>query len=232
AQIARCANFTKTTTHRVLASLRDVNFVVQEPKSRGYRLGPALAQLAMAGTQQEVSAHAQPILHRLAGLCDDTVFVSIPQGNGARCVGRKVGSFPIRTLTLARGDRRPLGVGAGSLALYCVMPEAVRRAVCRQNAEWMAEYGDFNWQTLEAHRREFLDTGYALNRGGIVPGMSAIAVPVAPGKTGAAASLTIAAINERMTSSRIDNELAPLLKREAERLARSLAGLPWGDRDG
>jgi DNA-binding IclR family transcriptional regulator len=223
-EVARVTAFSKTTAHRVLGSLLKAGFVVQEPDTRAYRLGSKLAALGRAAGQHEISALAGSSLERLARLSSDTIFVSIPEGAAAVCVERKVGGFPIRTLTLDRGDRRPLGVGAGSLALYCVMPEAVRRTVCEKNAEWMKEYGDFSWQTLEKSREQFQRDGYALNQENIIQGMSAIAVPVLTRSGRAAAALTIAAINERMTVNRIRNELAPALKLEAKQLAQTLSG--------
>ncbi|HFC04133.1 MAG TPA: IclR family transcriptional regulator [Rhizobiales bacterium] len=223
-EIARITSFSKTTVHRVLASLIDVGFVVREPQSRSYRLGSILAEIGRAAAQQEVSALSGPILRRLAEYSSDTVFMSIPEGSASVCIERMVGSFPIRTLTLDRGDRRPLGVGAGSLALYCVMPEPVRRTVCQQNREWMDEFGDFNWTMLEACRDQYLELGYALNRGGVIPGMSAVAVPVLTRSGRAAAALTIAAINERMTDDRIEAELVPALKQEAKKLSQALSG--------
>jgi len=118
----------------------------------------------------------------------------------------------------------PLLVGAGSMAIYCAMPEAARKRVCQQNANWMKEFGDFSWEKLEHERLDYKQTGYALNRGGIVPGMSAIGVPVLDQTGRVAAALTIAAINERMSSQRIETELAPALKHEAVLLTASLAG--------
>jgi DNA-binding IclR family transcriptional regulator len=68
-------------------------------------------------------------------------------------VARTVGDYPIRTLTLDRGDRRPLGVGAGALALYGAMPASTRAAVSahqrglacririRATRNWSAEGG-------------------------------------------------------------------------------------------
>ncbi len=41
-----------------------------------------------------------------------TVFASVRDAMAAICIGRAIGRFPIRTLTLGVGDRRPLGVGS------------------------------------------------------------------------------------------------------------------------
>lgn len=221
-EVARVTRLSRTSTHRILASLVAVNFVARDPATRVYRLGAALAEIGRAAARQDVGALAAPGLARLAEISQDTVFVSIPEGHMSVCVGRSVGSFPIHTLTLDIGDRRPLGVGAGALALYAGLPDAARAEACRRNAEWMTEFGDYDAAALEALRVETLALGHALNRGRIVAGMNAVAVPVTLGDGSVAAALSVAAIEARMTPERIEGLLLPALRREAATLARRL----------
>ena len=79
--------------------------------------------MGRSALQQDVSGTARPSLQRLAQKTGDTAFASILEGTAAICVAREVGDFPIRTLTLSVGDRRPLGVGAGSLALLASLSD-------------------------------------------------------------------------------------------------------------
>ena len=217
-------SFTKTTTHRVLASLCDVHYVAQDPESRLYRLGIGLATLARKAAHTDLAALAARGMKRLAGLTEDTVFLSVPEGAAAICIAREVGDFPIRTLTLDRGDRRPLGIGAGALALYSAMPQRRRAAIARANIDWLAEYGATP-QKLERLQEETERRGYALNRGGVVPGMSAIGMPVRTGRGRLVAGLAIAAIDDRMSSQRIETLLVPALSREVCELADRLDAL-------
>ena len=63
--------------------------------------------------------------------------------------------------------------------------------------------------------------GYAFNDGGIVAGMSAVAVAI-PGADGIpAAALSIAAISDRMKPERRE-QIASLIKREADLIGRRL----------
>lgn len=220
--------FTKTTTHRVLASLQDVNFVVQDPEDRTYRLGSALATIARRAGHVDLATVAERAMRRLADLSGDTIFLSVPEGGASVCVARHVGAFPIRTLTLDRGDRRPLGVGAGALALYCCLEDGKRAAVAQANVNWLAEYG-FSPQMLEQQRNGFVENGYALNDGGVVPGMSAIAVPVKTPAGRLVGGLAIGAIRDRMTPGRIADVLLPALRSEAKRISDDLGALDKGD---
>ena len=218
--VARTA-FTKTTAHRVLAALHGVHYVVQDPGTLTWRLGSRLGGLARSAAAVDLAGKAGRGMRRLAEVTGDTVFLSVPEGSAAVCVAREVGAYPIRTLTLDRGDRRPLGVGAGALALYCAMPEAVRTAINRTNAAWLAEYG-FDAGRLERARVDYDRRGYALNAGGVVAAMSAVGLPVVTGGGRLVAALAVGAINERMSPDRIETVVMPVLREEAARLAARL----------
>ena len=62
-------------------------------------------------------------MRRLAERTQDTVFLSARDRDEAVCLERVIGDYPIKTLTLSIGDRRPLGVGAGSLALLSALSD-------------------------------------------------------------------------------------------------------------
>jgi len=228
ADISRETGFGKATTHRLIGALVDVGFLYQDDASRRYRLGINAARIGEAARQQELAHRARPVLARLAAATEDTVFASLREGSSAVCVARAVGPFPIRTLTLEEGDRRPLGVGAGSLALLAALPdEAVERAIGR-NAAWLADYPGFDAAVLRSLVARTRRDGYALNEGRIVSGMAAVGVPVLDTEGRPLAALSLAAIAERVGGGRLPGLLADL-RREAALLAAALTGATAGD---
>jgi DNA-binding IclR family transcriptional regulator len=222
ADVVARTSFSKTTAHRVLAALQDVDYVAQDPEARTYRLGARLGALARSAAAIDMAGIAYRGMRRLAEATGDTVFLSVPEGPSAVCVAREVGAYPIRTLTLDRGDRRPLGVGGGALALYCAMPASTRAAVNRANAGWLAEYG-FDAERLERAKAEYDRVGYAMNAGGVVAAMSAVGLPVVTAGGRLAAALAVGAINERMDQARLEQVVLPALREEAARLAARLS---------
>lgn len=210
--------FTKTTTHRVLASLQNMQYVSQDPETRIYRLGHKLAALARTANHMDLASSAERSMKRLASLTEDTIFLSVPEGSASVCIAREVGTFPIRTLTLDCGDRRPLGIGAGALALYCALPNTRREVIGRTNVNWLSEYG-FTPESLEALHDETQQCGYAKNNSGVVQGMSAIGLPVITQSGRLVAGIAIGAINDRMTQKRVETTLIPALRDEVARLS-------------
>ena len=220
--LSRETGFGKATTHRLLAALIDTGFVFQDLATRRYRLGSAFAMLGRQALTQLHAASSQASIDQLAQSTEDTVFAQVPEGSAAVCIARATGGFPIRTLTLNVGDRRPLGVGAGSLALLSAMPDDQIDKVLERNQRWLK---DFPAHTVAVIRKLVAETrskGFAFNTGRIVSGMHAVGVPVLDGDGHPVASLSIAAITERMSTARAEKLVASLQK-EALLLSKRLA---------
>jgi DNA-binding IclR family transcriptional regulator len=161
---------------------------------------------------------ARVSLIRLAGKSGDTAFASVNEGTAAICVAREVGEFPIRTLTLSVGDRRPLGVGAGSLALLAALADDVIDKTLMRNEAWLKDFQGFSAGRLRRLVERTRKDGFAFNEGGIVPGMNAIGIAVVDEHGLPLAALSVAAIKDRMSKSRI-SELVDLLGVESRSLA-------------
>lgn len=223
--ISRLSGFGKGTTHRLLSALVEAGFAFQEPTTRRYRLGAGLALLARIGQQHDVGAVAAPSLLRLAEITSDTVYASVREGSTAVCVGREIGSFPIRTLSLNVGDRRPLGVGSGSLALLAFLPDDEIEIALEHNEAWFRDYEGHDIAYVRKAVAKSRRNGFAFVDGRIIPGMNAMGVPVHDNTGKVVAALSLAAIVDRVSGDRVA-ELASVLKKEAIRLGHALSATP------
>jgi DNA-binding IclR family transcriptional regulator len=219
--IAGAADLSKPTAHRLLAAMCRAGFTYQELPSRRYCLGITARMLGATAQRHHISAYSSAALTRLAASSSDTVFCSIVEGTAAVCIGRALGDFQIRTLTLDIGDRRPLGVGAGSLALLAALPDEEVVEVGRRNDVWLRDYPGFSPGHLLSLVARTRADGYAFNDHGVVPQMTGVAVAVNRPDGRPVAALSIAAINERMSASRVQT-LIGSLRDEAEMLERLL----------
>lgn len=221
ADVTELAGLGKATAHRLLGALVDVGYVEYDESSKRYRLGYALFALGASARRFHVVDLARPALVRLAAATGDTIYLSVRDGDEALCVDRCTGSFPIRTLTLDIGDRRPLGIGAGSLALLAFEPDEEVTRILRRNVDARRDFAAFDDAGLREMVADARRLGYAYNDGRIVSAMAALGVPVRDGEGRVLAALSVAAIRERMTAARVA-ELAELLKEEAGELGRVL----------
>ncbi len=219
--LAEATGLHKATAYRILATLIGEGLVEQD-QGRRYHLGAETWVLGMAAAPRfDIRQLAAPALDRISEATGDTVFLSIQSNLEAICIDRREGSFPIRTLTLEIGSRRPLGVGAGSLALLAFLSDEEIERTIAANAKRLARYPRLGPDDINILVAEARANGHSFNDGRIVSGMSAVGVPVFGYRDRPTAALSCAAISNRMEQDRRATIVALLLE-EAEAIARQL----------
>lgn len=223
-EIVAQSGLTKPTVHRMLRALERNGFVEQNPATRLYHLGPEAFVLGVLATERfGIHRAAAGALARLSAASQDTVFLSVRRDSHAVCLERQEGSFPIKTHVLNAGDRHPLGIGAGSLAILSAMDDAEVEAVLEQNAaEMAASYPTFSPELLRDEVAVTRGQGFAFNPGRLLAGSWAVGVAVLDAGGSCLGALSISAIESRLGEDR-RTELAALLKDEAQRLSQRLA---------
>lgn len=215
-QLVEQCNLSKPTARRMLLALVRAGLLDQDQKSRRYYIGPEIYVLGtLASARFGIHSISLRSLVRLSQETGDTAFLSVPRDVYSICVHREEGPYPIRIHALHAGDRHPLGVGAGSLALLAALPDRDVEEILAANSDIMAQkYPSISPDML---RRMVLETrarGYALNPGLILSDSWAIGVAI-PGSDGRpVGALSIAAIESRLNDKR-QRELVPLLQKEA-----------------
>ncbi len=222
AHLADATKLSKPTAHRLLTGLRHLGLVDYEEKTRLFYPGVKLYRMGLAAAVRfDITQLAQPGMQRLAAQTGDTVYLSLRSGDDAMCAARQVGAFPIRTLTLEVGDHRPLGLGAGSLALLAALPDDEVETAISRNAGKLAPHANFDpvslWNLVRRTRKD----GYSLNEGLMLPEMAAVGHVVRDPSGKAAAALSVATIKSRMEPARRESIVA-LLAREARLLEEAL----------
>ncbi len=212
--IAVATGLDKATALRLLEVLSRDGFITRDAQTKCYALGPELLGLGAAALAQfDPRAVVRPSLLRLAGEFEDTAILSVPSGVESLCVDLELGSFPIRANYLEVGSRRPLGVGAGSLALLAWSPEPEREAAMPQVEARLGRHPRISRSLLEAHMSQARLQGYAVLLDVVVDRMGGIAVPLMGPDGRPVGAISIAALSDRISSR--EAALAQSLKREA-----------------
>jgi DNA-binding IclR family transcriptional regulator len=146
----------------------------------------------------------------------------VPSGNDAVCLHRELGAFPIRNLALTVGQRYPLGVSAGGLALLAAMPDDEVERIITANARICSErYPAFTRELLLEVVERTRSRGYATVEGLIVPGSWGIGVVVPDNQGRPLAAISIAAITSRVEPPR-QHELVRMMDAERDRLCQAI----------
>ncbi len=158
-------------------------------------------------------ALARPSLQRLVDAFQDTSVFSMLSGPESLCVDVLSGSFPIRVRYVEVGTRRPLGVGAGGLAMLAMMPQEERAPVL-PNAARLAKFPRFTPESVKALVEETKARGYSLLVDTILDDAAAIGVAVRGRDGRPLGAFSISAISKRVLT-RV-HLLAAALQREAD----------------
>jgi DNA-binding IclR family transcriptional regulator len=212
--IAAAAGLDKATALRLLDVLARDGFVVRDADSKQYSLGSELFMLGAAALARfDPRPAVRPSLLRLANTFEDTVILSLPSGAESICVDVEEGRFPIRANYLQVGSRRPLGVGAGSLALLAWMSDPEVEAVMPAIAARLDRYPRITTSLLARQVAEARRRGYVVLLDVVIERMGGIAVPILGRDGRPVAALSVAALSDRITER--ERLLAVALKREA-----------------
>ncbi|MBW3097173.1 IclR family transcriptional regulator [Pseudohoeflea coraliihabitans] len=209
---------TRATAHRLLQALVATRLLEQDTVASRYFLGVWLIHLSEQASErfglERLTLQSRARLSERTG---DTIFLTTRIGASMICSARTEGSFPVKVLTLEVGSTRPLGVGAGGLAIMAFLSEAEQKLVLKACAD---QYSRFNLDRdrVAALCAEARKHGYSIDRNIVLPGVTGVGIPLRGPDGEIVASLSIAAISERMTEDRIE-EVGALLKEEAETLA-------------
>ncbi|HZQ60400.1 MAG TPA: IclR family transcriptional regulator C-terminal domain-containing protein, partial [Casimicrobiaceae bacterium] len=152
----------------------------------------------------------------------DSVFLVVRSGFDSVCIERIEGSYPITARTLDVGGRRPLGSGAGSLAILINLPEPEMERVIEVNTPRFREFGHLTLERLRSAIRISRRVGYAVNDEDVLANVGAIGMPLRLGQTGTPyAAVSIAGIASRFAGRRRE-ELAQSLAKELHTLEKKV----------
>lgn len=215
---------TKPTAHRLLASLVSHGLAQQDRETRQYLLGPALASLRAPRAQARIDLAqlCTSSVFRLAEESGDTVFVMGRDQLDTVCLARESGSYPIRAITVEVGTRRPLGVGAGGVAILGTLPSAEARRIVASLARRLAAQPHTSGAQILRGSDTARKLGYALSDEQVAKGVRGVAVSLRDAGGEPVGALGIAAISERLRTARI-GELVDLLRRERALVETELA---------
>src|SRR5512140_674999 len=150
-EVVQHAHLERSTARRILKCLVAEGLVTQDEESRRYFLGPLVFELGLAAAPRfNLVDICRPSLQRIAEKSGDTVFLTVRSGYDSVCLDRHEGSFPIKALMMEPGTRRPLGAGAGGLALLMLLPDEVVKEIVAANA---VRFGTYNRLTLPSFMR-------------------------------------------------------------------------------
>jgi DNA-binding IclR family transcriptional regulator len=177
AEICERTGYPRSTTHRLLASMKEVGFLDQDRQRDRYRLGLKLFEFGnIVLANMDLHREARPYVEQLSRVTGHLVHLAVFDGGRAVVIHRvdplPEGAVPV---TLEQAPVHCTGVGKAILAFQ---PEAVIEQVIGQGLRRYTEATI----TDPVHLREELSAirqkGYAIDNGEHQPGIRCIGAPI------------------------------------------------------
>ncbi|WP_454691431.1 IclR family transcriptional regulator [Achromobacter aloeverae] len=221
-EIATRAALPHPSAHRVLRQLVQEGLADHHAETRRYRLGPLAFELGVASSMMyDIRDLCEPAMAALAQQTEDTIYLVVRSGFDAVCMHCREGSFPIKTLVLDVGSRRPLGIGAGGLAILSAVPLEEQAHIIERIAPSLDRYRNLTVEDLAAACAQAREARLAVIRNRLNLGVSAVGLPLRNAAGQPVAALSVAAMSQRVTARRIPM-LADLLRAAAAQAEAAL----------
>lgn len=183
-QLAAAIGVHRSIVYRILRTLEEHRLVSRGPGGL-CRLGVGLATLAR-GVARDVHSAALPELASVANEVGMTCFIVVPDGDECVTLASVEPRHSVAAVAQRPGTRHPLTHGAPGLALLAGgSPQPGERP-----------------DITEARRR-----GYARTHGEVIPGLSAIGVPIRRGLRGSVAAIAVVFVGDDVDDQAIGARL-------------------------
>jgi IclR family KDG regulon transcriptional repressor len=217
-QIAQSIHMSKTTVHRLLATLENRRFLTRDQVTGLYRLGFRILEMASLVLHDiELNRWAEPYLRRLSAESGETVDLSILDGSQVMYL-QVIESAQRVKLAAAVGQRLPAFCTASGKALLAHLPEEKVKKLLRKDLRRYTEHTPTSIRQVLEDLRTSRGRGYAISEQEYEKDINAVAAPVLDGEHQPIASIAIVGPSFRLTRERL-----PKLGESVRELTREIA---------
>ncbi|MFC0271803.1 IclR family transcriptional regulator [Metabacillus herbersteinensis] len=225
-QITRLSDqvgLSKSTTHRLLSTLLNMNYVVKDGETDRYKLGYQLIYLSrnILGNVNVIQI-AQPFLKNLSEDVNETIHLCIEDNGEVMYVDKIESNQTIRMFSRI-GSRAPM---------YCTaVGKILLSGMSGDNYEEVVERTDFKTKTpktittkdrLTEEVETVIKQGYALDNIENEEGIRCIAAPIWDFQGKVIASFSISGPSNRITMERVNDELVRKVRETSMIISRQL----------
>lgn len=208
-QLAHEIGCSKSTVHRLLATLQHLGVADQDAASKLYRPGPRLAELAPIAGESGLRRLALPIMRQLRHDTEETVTLHLIEGDSHVVVEQVESEHEIRRINPI-GQPVPLLTGATARCILAFLPRDRTAAILDGAAQ----------APSSAELEDIRSRGYSLSPGERLAGGTAMSAPVFDRDGQLCAALSVSGPRFRFGLPRA-TRCVPLLLAAARRLSNT-----------
>ena len=199
-EMARRLDISKSTAHRLMATLAEERLLEQDPHTGSYRLG-----LAMHDIGASVAAHTDlhhacvPVIDQLAGSTRETIQVAVLDGREVVYVERRDSPQALRIFGRIGHRNDAYCTSTGKLLLAFLPPEQLERVLDGWVLTARTEHTITSIPRLRQELEIVRARGWAENLNEVEIGVASVAAPIRNGYGDVIAALSVAGPLQRLT---------------------------------
>lgn len=221
-EVARRINLSTTTTGRLLAALKTLGILTQNPETRAYAIGPRVLTWAeIYSATQDVRNLALPAIQELHAKTRETISLYLLDGDERVCIERLESPQTVR-ITQRVGRRLPLYAGsAGKVMLAFLPPERQADYLARIPLIQLTPATIVDPMVLAGELRKIRECGIAVSYGEWIADAAGVAAPILDQNGAVIAGLSISGPLQRFTGENVPGYCEEVL-RVAAQISKSL----------
>jgi DNA-binding IclR family transcriptional regulator len=221
-EIAEKTAIPKSTVHRILSSLEEDQWVLQNQETRKYQPGHRILIFANLWrlNQALVVSSDLPMRHLVAQTGETTV-LAVPDGNHARCI-HLVESPHALKFSFHIGSTLPLHAGAAGKIILAYSSETLWESILSRPLPAFTQNTPTNPADLRHELKAIQQRGYSVSVEEIDPGGTAVGAPIFSREEHLMAGLIISGPKSKF--ERKLEDLAPLVVKTARKISANLQG--------
>lgn len=226
-EISQATGLNRVTALRILEALSVNDFIRRSGNPPRYSFGPEVTAMAVNSQLPDLRELVRPSLMRMADLSGDVALLSVRSGTESICIDRVTGDYPISNRTLEIGTRRPLAIGAGSMALLAWAPPSEHDTIIEITLSRTAEsYPRMTREVILEQIKVARERGYVMLLDIVIEKLGGIARPIFDPGGNVIAAISVTALRERIADR--EAQLSAALMHEQDRIRKMLEYGPKG----
>jgi IclR family transcriptional regulator, KDG regulon repressor len=221
--LARELRVSKATIYRILTTLEARGYVVQDPATVRYRIGPRLRQFGHNGPARlDLPALLRPFMVELRDWTRENIHLAVLDGPDVIYAAKEEGLHPVQVMSTV-GARCPAHCVATGKAILAYAPQAERD---RLLAAGLRRYTPLTLATDDAFAAEMArirTQGFAINRGEWRLEVRGVAAPIFDAAGAPIAAIGVCGPAERMSDEAMAG-MVPVVTDVAARATRYIGG--------
>ena len=177
-ELALTLDIPRSSVQRIVGALEEANLIIAASTERGFRLGPALTQLAECVRPCDIAEVVRPLMRQLASETTETVSLSVLAHGKAVVLDQVTGQHKLLAVSTV-GRSMPLHATANGKALLAALPRKELNLLRRRiSLDPLTRRTTTSWDKLDLELELIRETGLAFDHQEYMVGICSVATLV------------------------------------------------------